>query len=796
MTAANTTTVGYLLDIYHLNDKAILWIQEKDGNVKRLEYIWSPSIYIASDTKSELTSLLTNNSQILSFIKEYEFENKFEYPSDQNKKEVLKLTVNDSSQIVNLAKNIENLCKRFGHYRLYNVDISPEQAFLFEKDIYPLGFYNAIEKLSEFNNRYFEINIANNDDNISSFDYSIPKFRTLAFNIVLEKKIIFNNLDNRILAINVKIRDNDEKEKEEFSISKDSELETILEFVYEINKIDPDIILTKGGDQLLFPHLLYRAKINNIEPQLIKNLNREPNQDFLQKKFKYFLKNTLSSSDTTTTTSTLSSSFISYGRVHFRPSPFYLYGRIHIDAETSFIYKETGLDGLSEISRICRIPMQIASRSTIGKCLSSLYFYNAEKKEILIPWKPITSEIFKTFTDLLNADKGGYIFESKPGVYEKVAEFDFVSLYPNIMLKKNISSETINCDCFYSYNQDSDNKVPGLEHLYRICKKRMGIVPLSLKIVLDRRAEYKKRKNSSICQINIKLKKCYDNRQAALKWILVTSFGYLGFNNSKFGRIDAHIAVCAFARDILLKTSKIAESHGFEIIHGIVDSIWVKRNIIENINEYYNNKNFEDLKKDIEDQTGFSISFEGIYKWIVFDSSKINPDLPALNRYFGIFDNGEIKVRGIETRQHDTPPLFIKFQGELLKTMSNFSDINGIKQRLSSLEKIYNKYKILVSSRKVSYSDLVFTKRISKNSDEYSNRKTIENCVIKILSNSGKSLYAGEEIKYIITDFYSKNHLKRAMPIELVEDLNPNYDITRYCKLLYDSYNSIIKYFK
>ena len=137
--------------------------------------------------------------------------------------------------------------------------------------------------------------------------------------------------------------------------------------------------------------------------------------------------------------------------------------------------------------------MQIASRSTIGKCLSSLYFYNAGKKGILVPWKPSFSETFKTFTDLLNADKGGFIFESKPGAYEKVAEFDFVSLYPNIMLKKNISSETINCDCC---RYEIDNKVPGLEHLYHICKKKTGIVPLSLKTVLDRRIEYKNRKKN------------------------------------------------------------------------------------------------------------------------------------------------------------------------------------------------------------------------------------------------------------------------------------------------------------
>ena len=90
---------------------------------------------------------------------------------------------------------------------------------------------------------------------------------------------------------------------------------------------------------------------------------------------------------------------------------------------------------------------------------------------------------------------------------------------------------------------------------------------------MERRLEYKNRKNSITS--NIKSKSRYDRRQAALKWILVTPFGYLGFSNSKFGRIEAHIAVCAFAREILLQTSKIAESHGFDIIHGIVDSIWI-----------------------------------------------------------------------------------------------------------------------------------------------------------------------------------------------------------------------------
>jgi DNA polymerase-2 len=65
-----------------------------------------------------------------------------------------------------------------------------------------------------------------------------------------------------------------------------------------------------------------------------------------------------------------------------------------------------------------------------------------------------------------------------------------------------------------------------------------------------------------------------------------------------------------------------------------------------------------------------------------------------------------------------------------------------------------------------------------------------------MLSINGKSLFAGQEIKYIITDFDNKNKLQRAIPIELIEqDSSPNYDTTRYYKLLYDCYYSIIKYF-
>jgi DNA polymerase, archaea type len=787
------TMNGWLFDIYHLKDRMILWIKERKGNVKRLEYLWSPSIYVASDLKSELLDLV-ENSKISSSIKEYRFEYKFEYPSSvtiarHKRNETLRLTLSDSLQILNLARRIEKLSSRFGHYRLYNIDISPEQSFLYEKGLYPLGLYNIEEKRSTESARTNIYQIVNDkNDDIDSFDYIIPNFKFLSFELISERKSIGNDFEDRILKIKIISFEKDNMIKGEFSISEENELETILEFAYEINRIDPDIILTKGGDQFLFPHLLHRAKANKVENQLLINLNRESNLEYLLKKNKLFPNKSIRSDDLS------SSSYISYGKVYFKPRPFFLYGRIHIDVNNSFIYRDNGLEGLAELSRVCRIPLQLASRSTIGKCLSSLYFYNAHKKDVLIPWKPITSEIFKSFSDLLKADKGGFVFESKPGAYDKVAEFDFISLYPNIMLRKNVSSDTINCACCKS---ETNNKVPELEHLYHLCKKRIGIVPLSLKTVLDRRLEYKKRKNLCISKNDEYLKNCYDNRQTALKWILVTSFGYLGFSNSKFGRIDAHITVCAFARDILMKTSKIAEKHGFDIIHGIVDSIWISEvdNIKYSLSAADSVHRYINLKKDIEEQTGFSISFEGVYKWIVFDSSKINPNLPALNRYFGVFEDGTIKMRGIETRRHDTPKLFIYFQEELMKIMSARNNIHEIMKCLPILESVYKKYIYLICSKKISYTDLIFTKRISKAGNEYADRKTIENCVLKRLSSNGKSLNAGEEIKYIITNFYNENFLERAIPIELIDEHNIRYDMKRYLELLKETYDSVTKVF-
>jgi DNA polymerase-2 len=283
----------------------------------------------------------------------------------------------------------------------------------------------------------------------------------------------------------------------------------------------------------------------------------------------------------------------------------------------------------------------------------------------------------------------------------------------------------------------------------------------------------------------------YDARQTALKWVLVTSFGYLGFNNAKFGRIDAHISVCAFDRQILINTMRIAERHGFEVLHAIVDSIWIHK---RNIQNHSNQDDYNILKKDIEKETGFDISLEGIYKWIAFVPSKSSDIVGVPNRYFGVFDDGTLKLRGIEARRHDTPVFFSNYQQLILNMMAEADTMNDVKMMFPEIRYMLEKHLMLLKNRKVPLNELVFTKRTSKGYDEYEDRNTVENNAISNLSAEGKSLKAGQILKYVITDYYRKHSKNRSIPIELANS-QTKYDVKRYCELLEGVTNTVTEPF-
>jgi DNA polymerase-2 len=714
----------------------VFWIIIDQGRAVRLEDRWTHSFYVAANNKSDF-SAITRNKDFARFVKAYDIISKQETIFDHSKSDVLKVTLLDSKNASGLAQTIWMLGE-YGQFRLYNVDLLPVQAYFFEYDLFPLAFCEV-----EQSEGHLKWDLK---DDVWNSDYPLPKFTSIHVEIHPRKTGSLPMYTDRIDSIQIK------HGTDIITIEHESETDIIEDFVVKVSEIDPDFIFTTKGDSFAFPYLIHRAEANKIDLYL----SREK------------IKLTLPSYQGTT--------YSQYGKIFYKPAKIELLGRIHLDSDNSFVFRETGMHGFYEIARVCRMPLHVAFRASIGKCLTSLQCYHATKDDILIPWHPDVAEHPKTLEELLIADRGGLYLAPKLGVNEKVAEFDFTALFPNIMYRLNVSAETVRCKCC----PDSKNIVPELG--YHVCK-RSGITAKSLKIVIEKRTTFKTLKK---LVKNEDSREIYDDRQTNYKWIGVTSFGYQGYSNAKNGLIDSHQVVCADARRALFKAKSIAEQYSFTIVDGIVDSLFVKK-------QGANNAEYLQLRDAIEKETRFEISFEGEFKWIAYLPSKRKDCLPVPNRYFGVFADGTIKVRGIEVRRHDTPPLFARCQAEILQLMARGDTIKEVKALMPDACKIFQKYVQMLRGKKALLEDLVFTKQLSKDSDQYA-AHTVEVGALMELVEAGKPLRAGQVIQYVIADYYKKSPRKLSVPVELIDEKSV-YDIKRYTELLARVCNSVTEPF-
>ena len=398
-----------------------------------------------------------------------------------------------------------------------------------------------------------------------------------------------------------------------------------------LRRYDPDVLITDWGDSYLFPRLLMLASQLRIRLAL----NRDPQRSVETRAPR---------------------SYFSYGRIIANAGARTLYGRLHIDRHNSFVMAETGFEGLIEQARVTKVPLQHMARTTTGTGITSMQLENAHRDGILIPYRKRQTEEFKSALDLLHTDQGGLVCAPIAGYHENVGELDFASMYPAIMARFNVSPETVNCACCV---HDPIARVPEIKH--HTCRQREGLVPRTLKPLLNKRAQYKHQLAKTADSTT---RWVLDQRQTALKWLLVVSFGYLGYKNARFGRIEAHESVTAYSRDILLQAKESAEAAGFRLLHAIVDSLWLhKPGAIR--------ADYEALAQAINARTRLPIAVEGLYHWIGFLPSRVNPRMPVHNQFAGVFETGEMKVRGLEVRRSDAPMVVKRAQAEILRCLSD-----------------------------------------------------------------------------------------------------------------------------
>jgi DNA polymerase elongation subunit (family B) len=249
-------------------------------------------------------------------------------------------------------------------------------------------------------------------------------------------------------------------------------------------------------------------------------------------------------------------------------------------------------------------------------------------------------------------------------------------------------------------------------------------------------------------------------------------FGYTGYKNARFGRIECHESINAYGRDILVRTMEIAEHYGYEVLHGIVDCLWLKPN---------GYKDHESFCNHVSREIDIPLDLEGIYKWLVFLPNKTT-GVGALNRYYGLFQDDTLKIRGIDLRKRDTPKLMKDAQADMLKALSKAGCSKEFIERLPECVGILKRYHDKIRDGDCALEDLVITKRISKTLEDYS-QENDQVAALKQLKKRGFRVNPGEKIRFVICDSSTKDCTKRVKVAELL-DGNEKYDAGKYIELL------------
>ena len=216
-----------------------------------------------------------------------------------------------------------------------------------------------------------------------------------------------------------------------------------------LRRHDPDLLLCAWGDTWLLPRLLELAG----QVGLPLPLNRDP---YCSAEFRREL------------------SYFSYGQVVHRGQQVHLFGRWHLDRHNAMLWGDYDVEGVLENARVTALPVQTAARVSPGTGISSMQMTTALRQGILVPWHKQQAERPRPAAEMFSADQGGLVYQPIVGLHQDVGAVDFISMYPGIMVRFNISPETAGAGGIDPRNLAPLDEPPGASTQ----QHGLGLVPL------------------------------------------------------------------------------------------------------------------------------------------------------------------------------------------------------------------------------------------------------------------------------------------------------------------------------
>ena len=528
---------------------------------------------------------------------------------------------------------------------------------------------------------------------------------------------------------------------------------TIQKFGEDVTKVNPDFVLSFEGNSVQWPYLVKRAN-NTKTPLKIGRDGGPPHQslyghysligranvdllnfadDLYDVKIKTvenvakYLGIQLSEEKTVDETA--------YFDYWSKPDERKILVK-HLEEQTETILKigQEAIDYVIQISALSGLPPDQVIAAAVGFRVDNYLMMETHKLGQLIPSR--TEQPIIPY-------KGAIVLEPKVGLHDNVASLDFSSMYPSLMIKYNISPDTL-----VTGKEKADDvfEVPEVKHRFK--KNPSGFYRIVLtKLIETRKATKAELKGTARSDPRYPLLKA---REKAIKVMTNAVYGYAGWAGARWYSKEVAESAAALGRETINHAISLAKSLGLTVFYGDTDSLFVN----------YDEKLVQKFQAEIDHQLGLEINLSEVYKRILFTEAK--------KKYAGLRTDGQIDIVGLEAVRGDWSNLAREVQNTVLRMVledANPSRATAYVQDLTSNLK----------SKRLPLSSFIIWKTLTKPVGAYEvNAPHVE--VAKKMSKDGWPVTAGDKVGFVIAKRPGKL-FQKAEPHykETVDDVDYDY---------------------
>ena len=581
------------IDYVTFEEKPVIRLFSKDGdkNIVLLDDTFEPYLYVLCDNLDECIKEIEENLEVVRVEKvtkkDFQIETEF-----------LKVTFKHPQE---LAKNRDALRDLENVIQIREFDIPFYRRYLMDRDVIPMTEVVAVgEELDSFLNldsKKHDLTIIKLTEDLKRVPQYPQRFRILSFDLeVRNPHGMPNSEEDEIIMIGVasnfginqviSTKTNSDS-RDDFVCQVSSEREMIQEFVRIIKENNIDIIVGYNSDNFDFPYLKDRAKLLGVDLDIgmdgsdVKFIRRGYAN---AASFKGLIHVDLY---------LVMRRYMSLERYTLERVYYELFGEEKIDVPGERIWEfwdnggeeldnlfDYSLDDVISTLKIAEqtLPLNLELTRIIGQPLFDVSRMATGQqaewflvKQAYFDGEVVPNKQGSNFADRANAEnnEGGYVKEPETGLHENLVQFDFRSLYPSIIISKNISPDVMVLGDVE--NEDEYNISP--EHGLKFKKSPKGFIPSVIDKILQERFRIKREMKASE---DPQQKKALDVQQQAIKRLANTMYGIYGFPRFRWYSFECAKAITSWGRQYIKSSIKKAEEFGFYAIYADTDGFYAK----------------------------------------------------------------------------------------------------------------------------------------------------------------------------------------------------------------------------